>query len=177
MLQKADIIIWDEAVMAHKHTFMAVDRTLGDIVSIKYKNNSMIPFGNKLMLFGRDFRQILPVVKRGNRSSIVNASIKMAPFWKYVTTFHLKDNMRIKSAAINLGINLSQLNKFSDYLLSIGEGLMPNQQNTKYVDEIQLPPEIAKNMDEIELIKQIYPNIEVNGLDANFMCTRAIFSC
>ncbi len=41
---------------------MAVDRTLGDIMLIKDKNNSMIPFGNKLMLFGRVLRQILPVV-------------------------------------------------------------------------------------------------------------------
>ena len=38
MIQKAEIIIWDEAVMTHKHVYMAVDRTLRDIMSQKKKN-------------------------------------------------------------------------------------------------------------------------------------------
>ena len=61
MLRVADCIIWDEAVMAHKHIFMAVDRKLRDIMSLHDSSLSEIPFGNKLILFGGDFRQILPV--------------------------------------------------------------------------------------------------------------------
>jgi ATP-dependent DNA helicase PIF1 len=78
MLRECDCIIWDEAVMADKHIFMAVDRTLQDLMTREDPSLEKVPFGNKIMLFGGDFRQILPVVKNGNRSSIVNASIKKA---------------------------------------------------------------------------------------------------
>ena len=176
MIRECDCIIWDEAVMAHKHVFMAVERTLRDIMSLEDKNLNLIPFGNKQILFGGDFRQILPVVKNGNRSSIVNASIKKAPFWQFVTKFNLNENMRIKTAALNQGVDSSQLNSFSDFLLSIGEGRERNLPNCKYIDEIQLPNSIAKNMDEIELIQSIYPDILINSLDGEFMSNRAILA-
>jgi len=176
MLRECDCIIWDEAVMAHKHTFMAVERTLRDIMSIDDDSLNNVPFGNKQILFGGDFRQILPVVKNGNRSAIVNASIKYAPFWPNVTQLHLIENMRIKTAALNQGVETSQLSSFSEFLLSVGEGRIENKQNSKFIDEIELPKSIAKNMDEIELIKKIYPDIEKNSLDGEFMSNRAILA-
>ncbi|KAL7610927.1 hypothetical protein Lser_V15G12908 [Lactuca serriola] len=68
LLNKASLIIWDEAPMMHRHCFEAVDRTLRDI--ILPKNNDK-PFGGKTIVFGGNFRQILPVIQRGNRSDIV----------------------------------------------------------------------------------------------------------
>ena len=137
MLRECGCIIWDEAVMAHKLTFMAVERTLRDIMSINNTNLSQIPFGGKLILFGGDFRQILPVVKKGNRSQIVNASIKNSSFWKNVINYKITENMRIKSAAANQGIDSSQLNMFSEYLISIGEGKHSVLNDSKFVDEIK----------------------------------------
>ena len=90
MLRICDCIIWDEAVMAHKNVFLAVQRTLQDILALNDESLRKIPFGNMQMLFGGDFRQILPVVKRGNRSQIVEASIKRAPFWKYVEELRIR---------------------------------------------------------------------------------------
>ena len=84
--------------------------------------------------------------------------------------------MRIKSAAANQGKSTSQLSEFSEYLLAIGEGLIPNNSNSKYLDEITLPANLAKNMDEAELIRKVYPNIEINGFNSDFMCERAILS-
>jgi hypothetical protein len=176
MIRECDCIIWDEAVMAHKYIFMAVNRTLCDIMGSKNESLRTIPFGNKQILFGGDFRQILPVVKNGNRSAIVNASIKKAKFWRFVKRFDLIDNMRIKTAAINNGVETAQLDSFSKFLISIGEGLQPIVPNSKFIDEIQLPSEITKNMDEYELIKSIYPDILTNSLDGEFMSTRAILA-
>jgi hypothetical protein len=176
MIRRADLIIWDEAVMAHRHIFEAVDRSLKDIMSTFDQNNISIPFGNKLILFGGDFRQILPIVKRGNRSSIVNASIKNTDFWKFVKQFHLTQNMRIISAAVNNGIPVSELNQFSEFLLSIGEGKFQNVNGSQFKDEIQLPSNIARNMDEIELINAIYPEIQKNFNDSEFMTNRAILA-
>jgi ATP-dependent DNA helicase PIF1 len=93
-----------------------------------------------------------------------------------VTLFGLHENMRIKTAALNQGVDSSQLNQFSDFLISIGEGKVPNVKTSIFTDEIQLPASIAKNMDENEIIKALYPNIEENYLDSDFMCNRAILS-
>lgn len=178
MIKIADCIIWDEAVMTHRHVFMAVERTLKDIMTTADPESTINDtlFGNKRILFGGDFRQVLPVVKKGNRSAIVNSTIKNAPFWKEVTQFKLTINMRIKSAAINSGVDESKLNSFSEFLLAIGEGRMPFVKESKYTDEIQLPKSISKNMDEQQLLKQIYPNIMQNYLDSDFMCSRAILA-
>ena len=47
------------------------------------------------MIFGGDFRQILSVVKIGNRLAIVNSSFKHAAFWPDVTKLRLTENMEI----------------------------------------------------------------------------------
>ena len=60
--------------------------------------------------------------------------------------------------------------------MNIGEGTIPNISNSKYLDEIQLPSMIARNMDETELIHAIYPDIQKNAYDIQFMCNRAILA-
>ncbi|KIH67710.1 hypothetical protein ANCDUO_01953 [Ancylostoma duodenale] len=54
-LIKLDVVIWDEAPMAPKPALEAVDKMLRDITQID------LIFGNKIMLPGGDFRQVLPV--------------------------------------------------------------------------------------------------------------------
>ena len=44
LIRKADIIIWDEAVMAHKHIYIGVERTY------RYITKNDEPFGNKILL-------------------------------------------------------------------------------------------------------------------------------
>jgi len=68
LLKKVKLIIWDEAPMAHKFCFEALDRTLNDIMSGMTKENSV--FGGKVIVFRSDFRQILSVIPGGTRSDI-----------------------------------------------------------------------------------------------------------
>ena len=65
--------------MAHKFCFEALERTLNDIMRKENKSNSI--FGGKVIVFGGDFRQILPVIPRGNRSNIVHATINASYLW------------------------------------------------------------------------------------------------
>ena len=174
MIKQTEIIIWDEAVMAHKHVYLAIDRTLRDIMSQKDKNLKNVPFGGIKMPFGGDFRQILPVSKRANRSAIVQSCINKTPFWKYVKKYKLTQNMRISEASSNLNKDKDHLKQFSDFLLSIGDGLAKYLPNKKYNDSINLP--FAKNMDENELIHLIYPELYKNACDSEFMCNRAILA-
>ncbi|RCN26510.1 hypothetical protein ANCCAN_27763 [Ancylostoma caninum] len=70
-LEETDVINWDEAPsMAPKQALGAIDKLLQDIMQTR------IIFGDKIMVLGGDFRQILPVVRRGGRAEVVSACIK-----------------------------------------------------------------------------------------------------
>ena len=73
LLNQTSLIIWDEAPMAHKFCFEALDHSLRDIIKHNSKDNKI--FGGKVMVFGGDFRQILPVISRGSCFDIVNTTI------------------------------------------------------------------------------------------------------
>jgi len=40
-----------------------------------------LPFGGKVMVFGGDFRQVLPVVTRGTRAQITDATLQRSYLW------------------------------------------------------------------------------------------------
>ncbi|OMO80354.1 DNA helicase PIF1, ATP-dependent [Corchorus olitorius] len=65
LIQQTSLIIWDEAPMIHRNCFEALDRSLRDIMSVIGRNREHRPFGGITMVFGGDFRQILPVVPGG----------------------------------------------------------------------------------------------------------------
>ncbi|CAB4416163.1 unnamed protein product [Rhizophagus irregularis] len=76
LLKVARLIIWDEAPMTHRYAFEAVDRTLRDLMKTVDHLLEEKPFGGKVVVFERDFRQILPVVIKGTREEIVGASLR-----------------------------------------------------------------------------------------------------
>ena len=79
----ADLVIWDEAPMQHRHIMEAVDRSFRDL------RNSEKPFGGLTIVFGGDFQQILPVILKGSRAQVVGASIKRSILWHHITVLHL----------------------------------------------------------------------------------------
>src|SRR3954468_18311891 len=74
LLKMTDLIICDEAPMANKFCFESLDKSLKDIMSGPTKPSETV-FGGKVVVFGGDFRQILPVIPRGTRSDIIHATI------------------------------------------------------------------------------------------------------
>lgn len=77
--------------MQYKHYFKAVDRYLQDIC------NYDLLFGGIPILLGGDFAQILPVIKRGSRATIVSACLHASPIWGRLEVLTLHENMRIHS--------------------------------------------------------------------------------
>ena len=77
LLHITKLIIWDEAPMCHRYSIEALDKSLQDIM---HNNN---PFGGKVIVFCGDFRQILLVVPRGNRSDIVHATLNASYIWDH----------------------------------------------------------------------------------------------
>ncbi|XP_052623712.1 uncharacterized protein LOC111912409 [Lactuca sativa] len=74
--------------MAKKQVVEAVGQTMQDITYEK------LPFGGKIMVMGGDFRQVLPIVRRGTRAQIVESSLRMSPLWASVKRLRLIINMR-----------------------------------------------------------------------------------
>lgn len=67
LVKESSLIIWDEAPMMSRHCFESLDRSLADIM----RNKDEKPFGGKVIVFGVDFRQVLPVIPGGTRAEIV----------------------------------------------------------------------------------------------------------
>lgn len=89
------MIIWDETPMMHRHYFEVVDRIIRDILR-SYNNGSLdIPFGGKVVVLGGDFRQILPVIPKGNKQDSVHATIYSSYFWNFYEVLTLTTNMRL----------------------------------------------------------------------------------
>ena len=56
------LILWDEATTTKRQAVEALDNSMRDIMGRRDR-----PFGGKTVVFGGDFRQVLPVVRRGSR--------------------------------------------------------------------------------------------------------------
>ncbi|KAG6673080.1 hypothetical protein I3842_16G093400 [Carya illinoinensis] len=108
LLQKVKLIIWDEAPMSRKESIEALDKMLKDI------NDSELSFGGKVIVFGGDFRQILPVVPKGTRQQQIDASLVSSYLWPKLTKILLTENMRARLDP-----------DFSKYILDLGNGLPP----------------------------------------------------
>ena len=68
----------------------ALDRTLQDI------RDDERPFGGVTVVLGGDFLQTLPVVPRGSRMDIVDATIQHSYLWEHVKILSLRQNMRLE---------------------------------------------------------------------------------
>ena len=78
-----------------------------------------LPFGGKVIVFGGDFRQILPVIRRGTRGDVVSACLNRSSIWRYVKVLNLTINMRLRILSSQDSLVVSE---FSNFLLRVGEG-------------------------------------------------------
>jgi hypothetical protein len=164
-------VFWDEAPMMHRHVFEAVDRTFRDIMK-----TPDTPFGGKVMVFGGDFRQVLPVIKRASQSQIESACLKKSELWTFVEAIKLTENMRMRAA------DNHDNSHFADYLLRIGEGREPAVEKDDHEDFVRIPDESVfypvqgSESPEKQLIRAIYPNIDNTELQPAFLMERAILT-
>ena len=139
LMRAASLIIWDEVGMTRREAVETLDRTLQDIMG------SSAPFGGKVMVFGGDFRQVLPVVPRGTRAHITDATLQHSYLWEKI---YLIQNMRAQNDIW-----------YSEFLLRIGNGTEVSCEN----DYVQLPDDIIieyKSEESLDrLIECVFPNI------------------
>lgn len=160
MIREAKLIIWDEAPMANRQTIETVDRSFRDILDVNE------PFGGKVIVFGGDFRQVLPVVPKSTRAQTINASLVRSYLWHHMERIKLTRNMRARTDPT-----------FSEFLLRIGNGEEPTIRD----DLVLLPNQLvikntSDSTDEDALIRQIFPSLDENASSAKYMTERAILA-
>jgi hypothetical protein len=173
LLKRASLILWDEAPMAHINCFEDIDKCLRDILRCTNKNSDSRPFGGMTVVRGGDFRQILPVVPKGGREHIVNASIKRSYLWGHFQIFKLKQDMRLCCMSDNK-LEHQQVHEFVKLILNIGEGKTVTDDGDEF---IQIPNDLLlqKGDDHRETIaRSTYPNLLNNYKERNFLQERAI---
>uniref|UniRef100_A0A8R1EQY9 ATP-dependent DNA helicase n=1 Tax=Caenorhabditis japonica TaxID=281687 RepID=A0A8R1EQY9_CAEJA len=104
-LKEVDVIIWDECSMISKTALETADFVLRDLP------DSPFSFGGKRIVLAGDFRQILPVIRRGTKTDLINNCIKNSYLWNQFQKFLLLDNMRIGDA------------NWIKFLLDVGDGV------------------------------------------------------
>lgn len=111
LIRNADVIIYDEAPMAHKYLIHMLDRSLRDLM------DSEEIFGGKLVIFAGDFRQIPPVVTNARTDSdVINCSVKSSPLWDKLKTFCLTTSQRQTGDP-----------EFAQFLLKLGSNELPTE--------------------------------------------------
>lgn len=178
LIEKADLVLWDEAPMVHRHCFEAVDRTFRDILSANDPAKGALPFGGKIVVFGGDFRQILPVVEGGTKNDIIGASLIMSPLWRHVKVLKLTINMRLSQPNLS-SQSRTQLSEFADWVQDIGNGRLaatptPTNSSTSLInipDDMLLPV----SSDSISsAIDSVYDSFFFNYSDPAYLVQRAI---
>ncbi|UYV61205.1 hypothetical protein LAZ67_1003811 [Cordylochernes scorpioides] len=129
LLKTAKLLIIDECTMAHRHALLLIDRLLREVMSESVSFKCQIPFGGKVIVFGGDFRQCLPVIPNGTRTEIVDSCIKQSYLWSNFSRLPLEANMRCSDI------------DYCEWLLKLGNGELTNEHNLgEYV--IEIPSEL-----------------------------------
>ncbi|XP_076905905.1 uncharacterized protein LOC143561816 [Bidens hawaiensis] len=175
LINKTDLIIWDESLMIHKHAFEAMDRTLKDVIKDGNCSNCQNPFGGKVIAFGGDFRQILRVVQNGSRSDIVNASLSSSHIWTKCKVLRLTKNMRVTIGCQSS--NLEDTIRFAEWLLELGEGKLGGDNDGNAIIEIPNDLLILDSNDPLsDLIDFVYPALLEKCNDISYFQEMAILA-
>ncbi|QRV79983.1 ATP-dependent DNA helicase PIF1 [Ceratobasidium sp. AG-Ba] len=146
LIHQTKLIVWDEVPMQHRFCAEAFNRTCQDICS---KPDQL--FGGITVVFGGEFRQILPVIPHGEPEQIIAACLKRSPLWPQMHKLRLTENMLLQGDP--------EAAEFANFLLQVGEGVSIQEGHDG-------PVEFNPNMhvsSQAELIDGVYPNLSTAG--------------
>jgi len=175
LLTMASLIIWDEAPMINRLAFEAFDRTMRDIMNNVVDGALDRPFGGKTIVFGGDFRQILPVVPKGGRADIVHATINSSPLWSGCKVLKLTENMRL-GVGVDSHVN-ENLAAFAKWILDIGDGKVGEIDDGEAIIEIPTDIIVENSGNPIgDIVSSTYPDLLDNLVDSSYFNDRAILA-
>jgi hypothetical protein len=148
------MIIWDEAPMQSRWSFEAVDRSLRLLTKVNE------PFGGKIVVFGGDFRQVLPVIPKANSSVVISMILKRSELWQSMRKLKLNINERVLRCGDNENFRL-----FAQFLLAVGENRVPIHEDISNAS-IQIPHQFVFSSAKVtDFISWCYPNFDFYSED------------
>ena len=102
-------------------------------------------FGGITVVFGGDFQQTLPVVVKGSREDVLQATLQRSHLWNAIEILHFRQNMRLQES--------DNSNSFAEWLLDIGHGRSTLGQNPSRSITI---PDAMLSTSESDLIASVY---------------------
>ncbi|XP_016164017.1 uncharacterized protein LOC107606469 [Arachis ipaensis] len=145
-----------------------------DILRCSDSYNAHLPFGGKVVVLGKNFRQILPVIPRGSRQDIIQSSINSSYLWHNCKVLKLTKNMRL---SLGENSNIQELKNFAEWLLKIGDGLAGNTTDGESI--VHIPSDIlVKNSETAldDLVDFVYPDKLSNLSVENYFKDRTILA-
>ena len=114
-----------------------------------------------------------PVERKGNRGSIVRASMKKSHLWQHCVTYKLEINMRVLNPKVN-NTNRERLVSFSTCLLKIGSSAIePVPRGT--IDDVEIPKSMPFNSNSTTMAF-VYNNLKNQHLAFEWLSSRAILT-
>ncbi|XP_071905589.1 uncharacterized protein [Coffea arabica] len=160
LLFQSRLILWDEASMAKREIVEAFDGLLRDIMDCD------LPFGGKVVVFGGDFRQTLPVIKQATKQTLIESSLPNSPLWPKLQKLHLTQNMR---AILDPA--------FSEFLLRIGEGREPVDIDGEITLSFEMViPYTDKEKSLNRLLEFVFPDLTAYLKDPYSMINRCVLA-
>ncbi|KAJ8937734.1 hypothetical protein NQ318_009144 [Aromia moschata] len=154
LIRESKLIIIDEISMVTRTVLIILERALRDICA----DNR--PFGNKVVLVGGDFRQTLPVIVGAHRADIVDECVRTSLARFRFACYNLIQNVRAEH----------DQQQFCNWLLDLGNGILPPYRRTFYGDLIQIPPQCIVDTKE-ELL-----DFCLGNLDFDFISNKAVLT-
>ncbi|CAI0625772.1 unnamed protein product [Linum tenue] len=178
LMQEAKLIVWDEAPMAHRQAFEALNRTLCDLMNVPLAGPGHKLFGGKTVLLGGDFRQTLPVIPDSGREQTIESSLTRSEIWSSFTLLRLKRNMRLSNSSINES-TISHGLTFREWVLALGDGRLPTKRFKEDTpsDWIKIPDMflVQSGVDPVASIaSKFYDSFSENYKNAAYITGRAI---
>ncbi|XP_027083708.1 uncharacterized protein [Coffea arabica] len=160
LLLESKLILWDEASMTKRETIKTFDDLLRDMME------SELPFGAKVIVFGGDFRQILPVIEQATKEVLLQSCFLNSPLWYKLHKLKLTENMRTILDP-----------QFSEFLLRVGEGREPVNLNSKITLFRDLViPYYDKEESLNRLLHSVFPDLTLYSQDPYSMINRCILT-
>ncbi|XP_031105495.1 ATP-dependent DNA helicase pif1-like isoform X5 [Ipomoea triloba] len=147
--------------MANRRAIESVDTTLRDIMDTEQI------FGGKVVVFGGDFRQTLPVIRYGKKEDFIEASLVKSPLiWPTIRRLKLVHNIRANEDPA-----------FCEYLMKIGDGT----EQLVGRDKIKIPssfiiPCTNEDTSLDALFQSVYPNLTCFETDPYSLMSKAILT-
>jgi hypothetical protein len=133
-----------------------------------------------------DFRQLLPVVRRGSRPDYVARCLRSSPLWLdgTIQIRRLSENMRVRTMG---GQQASEAAEFSRWLLQLGDGVPDDATVSSGVREavgadwIRLPDRVClpASTEPLEtqletLLDRVFPDLENSMQDRDWLMSRCV---